>query len=271
MGENLTFNNRNGCSDAVQPFVNVAEVDGDFRRGNRRRAEPVSARATFTVDSIDAELTKCVDKEFVLPGETLHYAITFTNNSSVDLFNVRIRDNVSSKTRVNECSIEPRPQSGESLQSGICIGCVPVGQSRTLTFSATVRQGATGEIENTAFATFSFTDHSGVTHNGETIAAHADSFIAVAELSIEKFADRTFVMEQGEEVVYTLLVTNTGSVPISHIVVTDTIPQGMAYKRNSTIIDNERPCRNENPENGIHLSDLQPGECHRVQFTVTVL
>ena len=261
-------------NSALAPFENTATADAYFTVNEGEMPRPIDDTSnTVSTDCIKTTLTKQADKAFAQVGDEIQYTITFTNNSSVDLYNVKISDIISPKTTLILNSIVPTPLSGETLASGVTVGTngiVVKGSSAELVFKVTVNANETGSITNTANANFKFKDNKNIEHTGSAGPATATTTIVAAGLQITKSADKTFVTENGETIVYTLVVLNTGDIKLTDITVTDPIPVGMTYKLWSTLRNETLPYTNENPENGISIGDLNPGESYKIQFSVTV-
>ena len=187
------------------------------------------------------------------------------------MYGVKIADTLPTQTTLVAGSIVPAPQVGESLTTGVTIGNVPKGTSKTLEFRVTVNVGATGTITNTATASYKFRDWKNVEHTGSPNPDNETVTVVSAGLTIEKTADKTYVTAANEDVVYTLVIKNTGDIKITGITVTDPIPAGMSYKANSTLRNDTLPYTNENPASGISIGDLAAGASYKLQFTFTVL
>ena len=148
------------------------------------------------------------------------------------------------------------------------MGDVAIGASVTLQYDVTVNADAVGQIVNTAVANFNFVDQTGILRNQDTPPDSTVVTVSDANLNVQKFSNKTYV-SCGDEIVYTLVVTNNGDVKIESILVVDTLPAGMSYKPHSTI-KNGVEHTNENPQDGINIGNLKPGEFYTIQFTALV-
>lgn len=255
----------NSCN--CQAFENKARATATYTVADQQYQICDSDKAL--VDCICTNLTKESNVDTVRPGSTIQYTIRFYNCSSVPLTSVKIADTLPTGLTLVQGSIVPAPQAGETLQTGVSVGTVAIGATVTLQFSATVNAETTGSIVNTATATFLFRDSGGVEQSVTSAPASNTIEVISPDLSITKTADRTFVTASGDEVIYTLVVKNPGTVQLTSVVVADTIPAGMSYKANSTII-NGGTATNQNPANGITIGTLAPLASSTIQFTFIV-
>ncbi|WP_200977694.1 gliding motility-associated C-terminal domain-containing protein [Echinicola sp. 20G] len=146
------------------------------------------------------ELEKTANKPSVSQaGEMISYDLTVNNMGNVTLTNVTIID----------------PLTG--LEENI--GDLAPGQSETVssTYSATQVDIDAGEINNTA-------NVEGTSPQGIAVEDSASAQVLTERtpnILIEKTASQTSYSEVGQEIRYTLTVTNTGNVSLSEVSVTD--------------------------------------------------
>ena len=264
---------------AFEPFKNDATAIGFIAVEMGGEPQPIQVTSNVVItDAVKVIVEKIADKEYAEVGDRIKYTVTLINNSSVDLYDVKIVDNICPKTTVVTDSIIPVPQPCEILETGVSVtspdeasvGTVPTGKSATLKYEVSVNEGATGEIVNCANAIIKFRDQKGNEYTGSTEPSMVITNIIGANLKIIESADKTFVTEDNEEVVYTLIIKNTGNIKITDITVTSPIPVGMNYKANSTLKNDTLNFVNENPTDSINIGALNPAEIYKIQFSVTV-
>ncbi len=249
------------------PFNNTATADGFFKANEGEHFREISAAASYVVQCVNTFLTKDCDKAYALVGDTIHYTITVTNNSSVEMFGVKVFDTISPMTTLVPGSIVPAPGPGETLATGVTIGDALPGASLTLQFDATVNDGAAGELINSAYATCIYYGSGEYVYTTNT--DNAITLTVEACLEITKTANTEFVFGCGDEVEFTLVVHNCGTLQINDIVVTDTLPDGLIYKKHSTYKNTVGPT-NEDPGKGIVIGNLKPDESYTIVFTAIV-
>ncbi len=251
-------------------ITNTASVQGYYTTMPGGDPIRVTDEDSVTLDCIFADIEKKADKDNVNPGERINYTITFKNMSNKEMYNVQIVDDVSSDVFVVETSINPAPKPGESLATGVTIGNVSPQREKTLTFSVIVSPNASDDITNRAFADFKFRDESG---EMQTASTHITSVTTTVghggDVSIEKTADKDYITSNGEEIQFTLTVTNGSSYTIEDVVVTDILPEGLTYKENSTIINDSQPMDSD-PAGGIYFGTMPRNAVYTVKFSANV-
>lgn len=204
-------------------------------------------------------------------GDSITYTVTFTNHSYVLLDMVCISDDIPAGVTVIPNSIHPAPKPNETLQTGISMGSLPAGQTAVLSYSVTVDAGTSGDIVNCACVRYCYTDCAGCCQHGVGSCKSSTVKIMPADIRIEilKSANKKSVCNRCEEIAYTLTVSNPGKVAFDEVVVYDRIPQGLCYKTGSTVRNGRNPT-DENPQSGIFIGNLEPGEIYTITFVLLV-
>ncbi|MDF2159443.1 gliding motility-associated C-terminal domain-containing protein, partial [Algoriphagus sp. CAU 1675] len=182
-------------------IVNVATATG-----TAPDETTVNDEDTVTIDVTEAasiDLVKTADKSSVsAAGEVVTYTFTVTNTGNVTLTNVVIDDALTG-----------------SVDLAVTPSTLAPGATGTATATYTVTQADmdAGEIVNVATAM-------GTAPDQTTVSDEDTVTVGVTELpSIDllKIADREEVLLAGDEIVYTLTVTNTGNVTLTGVTVSD--------------------------------------------------
>ncbi|QHW30913.1 DUF11 domain-containing protein [Paenibacillus rhizovicinus] len=157
---------------------------------------PVIANAAVLVTPLPSDsisIQKNAEPRIAAPGETVTYMIIVTNNTLITLFNIHVTDPM---LGINET-----------------IAALASGNSVSLVFPFVIPAGTPGgtEFVNTATATVS----------GLSISASATVDILTSpSLTLTKTPDVQSALP-GEQVNYTLTITNTGNIALTDIVVAD--------------------------------------------------
>jgi len=194
---------------------NTADLSGwvppDF--GSVHLTDQVSVRA---VQQPQLSVTKTADRTTVnAAGDVVNYTFTVRNSGNVTTSFVTVQDDLpglGALTCVNgfgtDTSLPASLDPGESL---VC----------TAAYSTTQTDMDSGSVVNTATAT-------GRTPLGAVVTSPADGAVVGAnqntELAMTKVADKQLVQTVGEQVNYTIAVTNRGNVSLAGATITDPLP-----------------------------------------------
>lgn len=155
----------------------------------------LESAATGRVERLDIGIVKTASAQDVPRGTPVTWTIVVSNPGTVVLDAVAVTD-----------AAEPACQQGS-------LGALPPGATVTLTCSSVMSSGLT----NRAIVT-SPTASSG----GLTVEAVSEAAVGVTGLTLSKTAD-TDRARVGDVITYTLVVTNTGDVPLNEVAVIDDV------------------------------------------------
>ncbi len=182
-----------------------------------------------------------------VPGESITYTLTVTNNGPSDAVNVRLFDPDQAGSVSAEC---PDLASCD-------LGTIPAGGSRTITVvvDVPVDVPVPGEITNAALVdagTFD-TDESNNTDD------HTATLTPMADLEITKSGPETVVV--GTTVEYRITVTNRGPSIATDVQVSDPTPPGLTFVSNAEACTTPFPC---------DLGAIPPGGSRTIVSTYAV-
>jgi gliding motility-associated-like protein/uncharacterized repeat protein (TIGR01451 family) len=183
-------------------ILNVATARGTDPTGEEVSAEGIAIVGGVARPSI--RVIKTADRSsYDAPGQVITYTIQVINNGNVTLTGVVAEDPALNITR-NFPVMLP-------------------GAVQTFTGSRTITQADIENVavENIAYATGTAPDGTQVNDN-DFLRIPA---IQRPSISLTKVADREFYRAVGEEIIYTLVVTNTGNIAVRNINVTDPYAQ----------------------------------------------
>ena len=198
-GESITFN---PTYSIVQNDINRGYLNNTATAAFSYRGTPYTRIASVSIPADigpGIDITKMVlESGYSSAGNILHYTIVVTNTGNVTLTDVEVTDPLTSITRT--------------------IPSLAPGATNTITATYTVTQNDlnAGQVNNTARAVAIF---SGTMYSDEasaTVPANQNP-----ELEIIKAAGETSFTSIGETIHYTLVVTNTGNVTITGVIVND--------------------------------------------------
>ena len=222
------------------------------------------------IDSLGANLeaTKSVDRTFAEIGQQIEYTVVVENTGSLTATNVSFDDPVPFGLNLVSGSItaDGVPQADTFP---ISLGSIAAGASKTVKFIVTASQiPVTNPVLNVARIDYSFEPFTGVIIDTSSNSNIASVYIIAIDATIEKSVDKQFAVV-GDELTYTSIVTNTGTLPIFNLTFTDAIPTGTTFVAGSVEIDDVSfPAYD--PSVGFLLPNLSPLESAKVLFKVIV-
>ena len=171
------------AGDLPGPVVNTASADSD-------QTAPVSA--TLSVPIASLSVAKTAPSGLVTIGQSVTYSIVVSNNGSAVLSNVTVNDS--------------------KLGFSQTIPSLAAGATQTFNPSYVVQAGdLPGPVVNTVIA-----------DSDQTASVSSSASVNIAAMSVSKTALES-VVEVGDEVHYSVLITNLGNVPLTSVHVSDSM------------------------------------------------
>ncbi len=199
---NITFMAIETGDVANSVVVNTDQLDGNETTSN-----------STTVKNPDFTARKVAIDKVVYVGEDITFIIEVTNTGDVDLTGIEVKENYPD-------SLEFKSYVGEFTTSDNRIftlaGVLAPEESTTLniTFKVLSRDNITNPIEVTC---------------GDKIKVDNDTIFAKdPQFTVEKIALNKTVKE-GENVAFDIIITNTGNVNLTHIVVNENYPKQLVF------------------------------------------
>jgi uncharacterized repeat protein (TIGR01451 family) len=216
----VTVQVASGQTSALSASATVSVDQPDTDPSNDSATEP-----TAVTTSADLSLVKQADADAVAGGGRITYTIEVSNLGPSDAQSVVVTDPLPAGTTFVSAT------DGGAESAGVVswdLGTVSSGQAPSITLVVEVDPDLTGDLVNTAIATSTTSD--------PDTADLADSAVVsvvaaddLADVQVTKTAD-VDEADQGDEVVYTIRVTNHGPSVATGVVVSDVLPAGLAYE-----------------------------------------
>ena len=212
------------CPYAAVDYNSTDKYDNFYCRDDRNTSIPITG-------SLSISMTKQVSSSFVQQGQTLDYTIHYTNTGTLPLQYVWIWDDIdTSIASIVPGSITPTPDPIETTNSliawnidNVAVGGQP-GSSGTLSFSVLIDGNGNDLPDNTLLVNDA---HLGINPGSLPVVSALDdttsTTVQAPTVAISK-SDGQLLAEAGSSFMYTLNITNTGSVAASGLVITDVIP-----------------------------------------------
>ena len=221
-----------------------------YNSGENTGSAASNVVSTSLLDSYSIEAVKTSANDSWRPSENITYLVTVTNTGTQPWYAVEVSDDLggataplaylansalivdgSSVTPVTPTSVNPLVipaatvlQSGESvtvLYVAQVSGAIPdTTQTITNTAQVTARQqSATGTVVTAVPA--------------PSVTLPREDF---AQIDIVKTADKA-VISSGDTLTYTFTIENSGNIPATNVVITDTLPAGFAIQSIQSVTD----------------------------------
>lgn len=239
--------------------------------GQTIAAEKDSNVVTTEILTYSVPKIKSGDKTFMQEGETSVHTVVITNNSQTQLFNMVLKDNMSSGATYVAGSVTVNGVSQPTYDpiAGFALPSLSPGQSVTVTYTIQANNPMTqSPVTDYATLNYSVDDPSRSTVNFSENTNTVTVQIISNRITNVKSVDKAFAVA-GDTLHYTSVITNTGSLLKSDLVFTDPIPAGTTFTAGSVKI-NGAAYPAYDPQAGFALPDLAVGEAVTVEFDVTV-
>ena len=221
-------------------------------------------------------LSKHVDKDFAIVGDTLTYTISFRNTGNTSAINLIFKDTIPYDTIFvsNSFTANGVVKSGAnpSPPTGVNLGTIPNGSTTTLTFKVTIDTiPSPNPILNSGNITFDYiVDPTvGITDNSSVNSNIVNTKINTAFINSLK-STNIYNAIVGDTIIYTIALQNSGNTTANNIFFIDTIPDGTEFVPNSVTINSlSHPGEDPSPPGGINLGALGVNELVTITFSVT--
>lgn len=229
---------------SVTTAINTAKiVSADYENSGLVGSPTASATATLSgIDWSKLTIEKKVDKDTALPGETLNYTITVTNNTGCDLSYICVKDTFPSciwgfsGTDSNvKWKYTTRPDSIEAkLQDGL-----KAGTNAFFSVEATLTSNASGTAVNTAQITEAKSEHYTMPSGVGNIATATTSIEHAPGLDLSgltiSVTPNTSIADINQEFTYTVEITNNTGKHLKIVRVSNGLPTGVERLGNRAV------------------------------------
>ena len=181
---------------------------------------PSAGPTIITVNCADIDLTKVADNSVVDAGDDIGYLITVFNNDDGLAHGVSVTDNLPVVSGVVWSIDEAGTDAAANCTLvGNALSCAVGDLAENTSLQVHVVSDTTGDSCGTMLNDVS----AGSTNDGSAEVLDVPITVNCAEIDIEKTAGSATV-NAGDEVTYTITVTNDGDGEARDVVVTDTLP-----------------------------------------------
>ena len=207
--------------------------------------------------SADLSVTKSVDNTAPNEGDNIVYTVTVNNAGPDNATGVQVTDVLPTGVTYVSDDGDGTYDSNTGVWN---VGDVASGESDTLRITATVDAGTGGQtITNTA----SVTSADQIDLNPDNNSDSADITVQVADLSILKDVNDT-TPDEGDDIMYTVIASNSGPDNATGVQVTDMLPTGVTY------VSDDSGGTYDSSTGVWNVGDVASGESDTLRITATV-
>ncbi|MGL4450701.1 MAG: hypothetical protein ACRCTZ_05880 [Sarcina sp.] len=213
---------------------------------------------------------KITDRKEVVVGDIINYKIVLFNNSSNDLINIFVYDLLEENLLFKIGSVRENGNQNTSLNivNGIIIPVLESNKFFVLTFKVEVLNNSINPINSKTKVNFQIFEN-GVIYAERVESNSVEIFVEVAEVKIEKKADKEFVV-LNDIINYEVNITNCGSIDIFDLIFKDQLLEALrfiegTFKINGIVVNSV------DINEGINIGNLKKGSTITIKYAVIVV
>lgn len=257
----------------INPAPNTASTTYEFTvdPGNPPVSNTASSNTTLLqINNANIISTKTANLTFADVGDTITFTLNLPNTGNTTATDVTIIDILDSNLTFvpNSFTVNGQTIQNADLSTGVNIGSINGGNAAIVTFQATVTTLPTlNPITNSASSTYHYVVDPNqpptITSNqSNTTTTQINTAILTAQKSTN-----VSTVDIGQDIVYTVTITNSGNVSATNVIFTDLIPDGTSFEPNSFTL-NGTSIPNANIITGVPIGDIAPNQSVIVAFHI---
>jgi uncharacterized repeat protein (TIGR01451 family) len=200
-------------------LANIASATGSESDSDTSN-NSTSTITTVNRATVDLAVTKADTPDPAVAGQDVTYTIIVTNNGPDASTPLTLTDNLPAGVSLVATSATQGTCAGTTTIT-CSLGILASGATSTVTI--VIKTGSPGILANTVTVTSADID----TNSGNNTATSTTD-VSPTDLIITKSEPAEFV-RQGDEITFTVTVTNIGSATATNVIVTDALPNSMSF------------------------------------------
>lgn len=249
--------------------LNTAVLKSNITATTGEKVEVTNQSNISKTSNIDTDIAiaKVATPTWVLPLGKVTIVTTITNNTDVELSDFNIKDTLSEGASFVPSTLKIGSILHEDLDPIIgFVAPVTLGPGTDFTISYEIvadKYTDVNEISN-------FTKLEVEVDGQKFVINSSELKITVLQNKISLLKTATpSAVKSGDEITYTIMITNAGEMTNTDLLFTDEIPMGTAFVENSVKIDDIEKA-GYNPADGFALDNLAANGSIKVEFKVLV-
>ncbi|MGL4345840.1 MAG: hypothetical protein ACRCTE_11630, partial [Cellulosilyticaceae bacterium] len=269
----LCFTAKTADVSTTTTLESLLKVDYDYQLGQITQSRSIkSPNHLLKVHLPKLEITKTPNKSSVSLGELFTYTFTISNHSDLSATQVILQDTLPAIFEILEINCEEQLLTN-TLASGIALGKLLPHSSKVVVVQLKALGRLTPSVSEPPAPLGVFTLSLPGTTIGRDlpveITSTGDVFVTDAGLHIRCHLS-TNQATIGEVIVYTLTLTNTGTVTLNEVLLQDLLTPELKFVPHSVVIDSQ-PQIDASIISGITLKDLGLNVSTTITFEVSVI
>ena len=252
-------------------ILNSASLKSNILNTQGEKVEVTTKSNTHRANQVEKDITivKASEKDWALEKDKLKVTTTITNNTDIDIENnFQVKDTLTEGAAFVDGTLKIGSVDHADLNpiTGFMLPITLGGSGGEVEVSYEIAVGqylAVDSIKNSTNVNFSVDSQQFTLNSNEK-----EITILNNEIWLLKTASARIV-KSGDEITYTIAITNNGELTNTDLVFTDEIPEGTTFVEDSVKIDGTEKT-GLNPANGFPLEDLAPQGATTVEFKVLV-
>jgi uncharacterized repeat protein (TIGR01451 family) len=261
----VTVTAPNNAGTVVNRASNTSDTPDPNPANNDGSQPPAQVVTTITIPASADVVVSKTGPATVNPGGTIAYTITLTNNGPDAATNIIIRDTLPPGLTFNNAS-----DGGIFVNDVVIFPAIPSlapGTSVTRTVTATAPNSG-GPFVNRVSSTSDTPDPNPTNNDGSQPPLHQVTTTlapVITDVQVTQTGPTTPV-NVGDNITFTSVVTNVGSVTANQVVFTNPLPEGVTFV---SVTPSQGTCTFANNIVTCDLGDLAPGQSVSIAIAVT--
>lgn len=258
----------------INPAPNTASTTYEFTvdPGNPPVSNTASSNTTLLqINNANIISTKTANLTFADVGNTITFTLNLPNTGNVAATDVTVIDILDSNLSFvpNSFTVNGQTIPNTDLSTGVNIGSINGGNTSIVTFQAIVSTlPINNPISNSALTTYRYIvdpdqPFISTSNQSNTTTTQVNSAILTAQKN-----SNVETVDIGQDIVYSVTITNSGNVSATSVIFTDLIPDGTSFEPNSFTL-NGTTIPNVDLITGVPIGDIAPNQSVIVTFHIS--